>query len=428
MGYGLILCGIAFLFVPSFGIYDFMPDVIGYALILAGLNKTARINSDLYNSRKNFRYLFYICLVKLLLTYPLSGIGDETTSMLYVFCFAIAETVFLFPAFSSLCEGSYYLSSRAGCTVSDKANEDFKTVSKVFIICRAVLAVVPELTVLANNAYKESLSASELDKPTVYDSKSLITIACALISLLIGIVFYILAVRYFVPMIKDKASVSKIKQRYEEEAESSEAKRVYNSVKSASVLFTFACVFMATMYFYGFDILVDVIGAALTLEGFVILKNIINTKKAVILSVVFAAVTASAAGLEYYTAKTYFTDASYITGASMNAYVISASVKAAGFLIFAVLLYYVYRCFCIVIKKHTKSPTFDEDGYKNKLYTKCRILCITGAAVCGICAVAGFLFSFSELFRFAGLVCFGAYAIYMYITTVKLCEELSRYI
>ena len=37
MGYGLIIAGIAFLFVPAFGLYDFMPDVIGYALIAAGL-------------------------------------------------------------------------------------------------------------------------------------------------------------------------------------------------------------------------------------------------------------------------------------------------------------------------------------------------------------------------------------------------------
>ena len=47
MGYGLILAGMAFLFVPSFGIYDVMPDVIGYALIMIGLSKTARLNGDL---------------------------------------------------------------------------------------------------------------------------------------------------------------------------------------------------------------------------------------------------------------------------------------------------------------------------------------------------------------------------------------------
>ena len=428
MGYGLIVSGIAFLFIPSFHIYDFLPDAIGYALLLIGLSKTAALNGDLNGSRKNFRYLFFITLTKLLLIYPLSGLNDEMTQMLYVFCFAIAETVFLLPAFSSLLEGSYHLSSRAGCKMSDRAHSDLNTVSKVFIIGRAVLAAVPELTVLANNAYREELTVEELDKPTLYDSRAIITFACFAVSLLIGTVFYILVLRYFIPLIKDKASRDEIKRRYDEEITSNTEKRIYNSVKSASSLFTFACVFMATLYFYGWDILVDVIAAGLMTAGFLMLKSIIDTKKAVIVSAVFAAVTAASTGLEYYTAKTYFTDASYITASSMNAYIISASVKAAGFLIFAVLIYYIYRCLCIIIKKHTKSPTFDEAGYKNRLYKKCRVLCGVGIAACGVSAAAGFMFSYSELFRFVGLLCFGAYAIYMYVTTTKLCEELSRYI
>ncbi len=427
MGYGLILAGLSFLFIPSFGIYDFMPDAIGYALILIGLSKPSRLNGDLYNCGKYIKYLFYITLVKLLLLYPLSGLKDEMTSMLYVFFFAIAETVFLLLSFSSLCEGSYYLSARAGCSVSDKAHDDFKTVSRFFIIGRAVLAVIPELTVLTNKAYRESLSVQELENPTIYDSKPIITVACAVISLIIGVVFYALAIRYFVPLIKDKASRHELKRRYEEETSGVE-KQVYNSVKSASSLFTFACLFMATLYFYGWDILIDVIAAGLMIAGFLMVKRVIDTKKAVVLSVVFAAVTALSTGLEYYTAKTYFTDASYITGASFTAYIISASAKAMGFVIFAALLYYVYRCLCIIIKYHTKSPTFDEEGYKKRLYGRCKILCGAGIAACGSSAVAGFLFSYSELFRFVGLIFFGAYAIYMYVTTTKLCEELSRYI
>ena len=428
MGYGLILCGIAFLIVPSFGVYDFMPDVFGYALILAGLAKTARLNGDLQSSRKNFKYLFFLTLAKLILLYPLVGLHDEMTAMLYVFCFAIAESVFLILAFSSLCEGSYYLSSRAGCNVSDKAQSDFSMVCRFFIIGRALLASAPELTVLTNRKYTETMAVEDFDKPTLYESKNIITLACFIISLLIGIVFYILAVRYFVPLIKDKTSRAEIKQRYDEEITSNQAKRVYTSVKSASALFTFACLFMATLYFYGFDILIDFIAAALTAAGFLMLKTVIDTKKAVILSAVFAVITAASFGLEFYTAKKYFTDASYITEASVNAYIISATVKAVGFAVFAALIYYLYRCLRIIIKKHTKSPTFDEEGYKKKLYNKCRLLCAVGIAACGISAAAGFLFAYSELFRFVGLICFGAYTVYLYVTTTKLCEELSRYI
>ena len=428
MWYVLILCGCAFLFVPSFSIFDFMPDAIGYALILIGLSKISAVNGDLHNSRRSFGYLFFLTLVRLLLMVPLTGLNDETTSLLYVFCFAVAETVFLIPAFSSLCEGSYYLSSRAGANVSDKAHDDFRLMTKIFIIGRAVLAVAPELTVLANKAYRESISAEELDMPTVYDGKGIFTVICFIVSLLIGVVFMILALRYFVPLARDKASNEQIKRRYDDEIGNNEEKRVYNAVKSASLLFTLGCAFMAAMYFYGWDILPDVVGAGLMLAGFAALNPVINTKKAMIVSGVAVAVTAAATALEYHTAKTYFTDASYITAASMNSYLISASVKALGFFSFAVLIYYVYRCLCIIVKKHTKSPTFDEAGYKKRLYNRCKALCVAGIAACGISAACGFLFSVSELFRFAALILFAAYAIYLYVTANKLCEELSRYI
>ena len=290
MGYGFILAGLAFLFVPSFSIFDFMPDCIGYALMLAGLSKTAELNGDLYNGKRYFRYLFFLTLIKALLTVPLFSLNDETTSMLYIFCFAIAETVFLMLAFPCLCEGSYYLSSRAGANVSDKAHNDLRFMSKIFIIGRAVLAVAPELTVLANNAYKESISADELDMPTVYDSKGIVTAACFVVSLLIGVVFFILALRYFIPLIRDKAAVRNVRQRYGDEIGNNEGKRVYNAAKNASSLFTFGCAFMATLYFYGWDVLPDIAGAGLMLAGFAVLMPVLNTKKAIILSAVAAAV------------------------------------------------------------------------------------------------------------------------------------------
>ena len=197
MGHGLIIAGIAFLFIPALGVYDLMPDVIGYALIMLGLSKLAALNGDLLSSKRNFRYLLFITAAKTVLFFPLMSLRDEMTVMLYVFAFAIAETVFLLPAFSELCEGSYYLSSRSGCEIPDREYEDLRLMSRVFIIARAVLVAVPELTVLTNNAYKESVTAEEMERPTLYDSKNIITLGCAAVSLLIGAVFFVLAIRYF---------------------------------------------------------------------------------------------------------------------------------------------------------------------------------------------------------------------------------------
>lgn len=424
MGFGMILCGAAFLFLPTVGIYDIMPDLIGYILITAGLTKTAQCNGDLYAARRNFRLLLFISAAKLLLVYPLITLKDETAVMLYVFSFSIAETVFLLPAFSQLCEGSYYVFSRAGCAVPDKAHDDLRFMSKVFAIGRAVLVTLPELTVLTNRAYDESVSAEDLSAPTLYDSKSLITVACAVVSLLIGTVFFILAVRYFAYLIKDKTAVAAVRERYETEVLADEARRVGGSLRSAVALFTAACVFMMTLYFSGVDVLPDFIGMLLAAFGFICLRRVVRTKKAIVFSFAAAAVCAASTGLEIYTANVYPGGALFEGG--MTLYLITAAVKAAGFVAFAVVLYFIYACFYIMIRKYAKAPSFDEAEYKSRLGRRDAALCVTGMIACALSAAAGFMFGFSSVFRFAGAAIFCAYSVYLYIALSRLSAEISR--
>ena len=426
MGHGLIIAGIAFLLIPTFGVYDVMPDFIGCALIMAGLAKTAKLNGDLQSSRRNFRYLLYITAARFLLMFPIVSLSDEMTSMLFVFAFAIAETVFLLPAFSELTEGSYYLSARNGCDIPDKVCDDFRLVTRIFIIARAVLVSVPELTVLTNDAYKESVDVDAAERLTLYDSKNVITMGCAAVSLFIGAAFFALAVRFFGKLMKDRDSVAAIRKRYEDEISSDRLRVAYDSVRSASSLFVAACVFLTTVHFYGFDVLPDVVAAVLMLFCFVKMKKAAGVGYAVPLTLFSAVYCALSFAAEFYVAQKYF-DGSYAANSeNAPAYAVSASAKALGFMIFAAVIYCFYRCLSDAARKYTKAPTFDEEGYKKMISGKCRAVGILGIAACGLSAAAVFASLYIGAFRFAGILIFGAYAIYAYIATSKICDEISR--
>lgn len=422
MGYGLIIAGIAFLFVPAFGLYDFMPDVIGYALIAAGLYKTSQLNGDLHSAARNFRYLLYLSLARLILTPAVAGLRDEMTEMLVVFAFAIAETVFLLPAFSELCEGSYYLSTRAGCDVPDKYHDDLLLTSRVFVIGRAVLAAAPELTVLTNNAYKESVTVDDLQRATLYDSRSVITVACFVISLMIGVVFFILAVRYFGRLRSDKASVAAIAARYDAEIGSDEEKRAYTSVKASASLLTAACVALSGVFIRGVDVIPDFIAAALMLAAFYRLRAVAKTKKAAVVSAVTAALCSGAFALELVTAQKHY-NGSFSPSAP---FLTVASLRALCFVLFAYLFYLLYGYLCDAVVKYTKAPTFDEAGYLRGLYNRCKLIGIAGIAACAVSAASGFGMLYAGVVRFAGITACVALAVIVYVNTGKIAEEMSR--
>lgn len=425
MDHGLIIAGIAFLFIPALGVYDLMPDVIGYALIMLGLSKLAALNGDLSSSRRNFRYLLFITAVKTVLFFPLMSLRDEMTVMLYVFAFAIAETVFLIPAFSELCEGSYYLSSRSGCEIPDREYEDLRIMSRVFIIARAVLVAVPELTVLTNNAYKESVTAEEMERPTLYDSKNIITLGCAAVSLLIGAVFFVLAIRYFGRLAKDRGSVAAIRKRYEDEVMSNRLGRVYSGAKLSSSLFVAACVFLMPVYFYGVDVLPELAAAVLMLFALRGLKG--YTDKTAAPAAIFAAVYAAASlAVELFVSSKYFNGSYSVSDKTAAAYTVAASVKAVGFMIFAVLIYLFYTGISRAVAENTKAPTFDEEGYKKSLGLKCTLIGVSGIVSCAVSAACTFAALYAPSVRFAGAVVFFAYAVFARVMLTKLCDEISR--
>lgn len=427
MGFGLVLAGLAFLLVPSVGIIDFLPDFIGYALILKGLSKLSAINGDLLRARGKFRFLFWITLLRAFMIIPLAMIGDEMTTMLFVFSFAVAETVFLLLAAPALTEGVSYLSFCGERGVSERAYNDMRVVFPVFIIGRELLVALPELTVLTNPAYKDVIDVNDLDKPTLYDSKNLVILICFTVSLFIGIAFYAAAVRFFSAPCRDKTLHAALDDDYKAAVEADPVRFTCQDIRKAVIFIAAGTAFLAPLYFYGVDVLFDLIGFVFIFVGFFTLsKYTPYAKTALKISAAAAVLSAVSGALSVYISNVYYHKSYPMTVGAVRAYTVSALLQTAEFTAFAFILLFLFKAVRDCVDKFVKAPVFDEAEYKKEFCLKYVILCSVGAGLCPLMSLFGFLYMYEEEVWIAAALIFAGYTVYMIKTLFSLPTEIER--
>ena len=427
MGFGLVLAGLAFLIIPSVGIIDFLPDFIGYALILKGLSKLAAINGDLQRSRIRFRILFFLTLLRAFSVIPLTMIGDEMTTMLFVFSFAVAETVFLLLAAQPLTEGVSYLAFRGESGIPDRVYNDFRVIFPVFIVGRELLVALPELTVLTNPAYKDVIDVNDLDKPTLYESKNLVLLVCFAVSLFIGAVFYAIAVRFFSAPVRDKALHKALEAEYLGSVESNPLKFTCADITKAVLFFAAGTAFLCPLYFYGADVLFDLIGFLFICAAFFVLsKHTPYAKTALKISAAAAVISAASGALSVYIANVYYHKSYTLTVGAVRVYTVSALLQTAEYALYAVILLFLYRVVRDCVGRYVSAPVFDEAEYRREFCEKYTILCSVGAGLCPVMALFGFLYMYEEEVWIAGLLIFAGYTVYLIKTLLALPSEIEK--
>jgi len=224
-----IAFGLLFFLNPMRHVIDIFPDVIGCLLILFGLKKSAWVVEKLDNAREIFWKVFLVTLLRTT-SILLVSVFSESMRLLMTFVFDVLELIFLLPAISALIDGFAYAGMRFGGdsvmrykSKKQKSIKDgIKTVSKVkvetveglkrftvvFLLIRAFLNVVPELTSLQD----------QFDTGLIFaDFYELIFGMCAFVCLIIGIVWGVAVFRYFAAVAKDPVLVPLLQNKLETE-------------------------------------------------------------------------------------------------------------------------------------------------------------------------------------------------------------------
>ena len=152
MGLSFLIVGFIFFFLPNFSIIDILPDFIGCIFIIVGLNKISDLTPGLNDARRAFFKVMYLHIAKfvLMFTVPYFGRTDGGVILIYSFTFLVLDLIFTLPAFKSLLNGFTYLGNRTVASSLFKNHKELSSLTSLFIIVKAFLAMFPDLSYISN--------------------------------------------------------------------------------------------------------------------------------------------------------------------------------------------------------------------------------------------------------------------------------------
>ena len=165
--WGAIALAFVFIFNPNINIVDPLPDVFGHIILALSLVKLSMVCPALTDARRAFERMILIDgakILALLWVFGIEATSERNSSlMLWSFVFGMLEIGFLAPAFVKLFDGLSELGdfhTNNSIHASKKKNgqsytDSLKKFSVFFIIFRAIMTVLPELTNLTTTSYNE---------------------------------------------------------------------------------------------------------------------------------------------------------------------------------------------------------------------------------------------------------------------------------
>lgn len=244
MGIGYILAGLFFLFEPFWNVFDIIPDFIGYLLILRGMTKFADTEEKLAQSRVKMKYALYVALGRFaVMLLSMIAKFDSTMKLTFVFALSVLEIFFVLPAMTSFFDGLSYSQFRESDKTESQKLANAQKMTIVFIIARAVGAVVPELTALATDyGYVTSSGTGSTNA-----LENLLSVICFVAVLVLGIVWLSTVIPAFTEIKKNKAFLEAVEKKYISDVLNNKALCIKRSVKGFwhiwfAAFFFFLCI------------------------------------------------------------------------------------------------------------------------------------------------------------------------------------------
>ena len=171
-GVWLMLAGL-FLFDPIIGFHDYLPDLMGYLLLLVGLRRLADFNDAVDQAWRGVRAMAWIGAAQIvagwILHRYLPSLGNAVNPyerpvgiLLCSFLVAVAKCAFLLPACKRLFRGCAFLAERQGGTAVLRERKGKTLCQRMaagtsrFLVLSALLSVLPELAVLTTFEYNSA--------------------------------------------------------------------------------------------------------------------------------------------------------------------------------------------------------------------------------------------------------------------------------
>lgn len=269
----IMSAAVLFLVNPVFGITDFLPDFLGYALLITGLSGLSELEDNLREAKKGFSVLMFVTAGKLALrlTFPTLS---AMTKLLLSFCFATVETIFFLPASAKLYSGLDYLLSRHSDADCAAKPQKLKGWTYAFFLVRSAASFAPLLPTLSVSGTGDGGTFIYGYGETVWTQfTDLYNIFGAVLTLAFALPWAVMFVKMNLAVIKNGAFTDAISEKFKREVLAFPLKISAERLKTAMLLFTVSCGFTANFYIDYVNILPNFISALLLFAAVLFLRD-----------------------------------------------------------------------------------------------------------------------------------------------------------
>ena len=360
--WGFIAFSFAFIFNPNITIVDIFPDFIGYMILSASLLKLSMLSETLADSRRSFERMIFIDVAKILALLWVFGIESSNersfSLLMWTFVFGVAEVIFLASAFVKLFSGfeelgnlysnsSIHGSKRAG---GKSYTEKAKSLSVFFVVMRAVLALLPELSALGSVSYDKITNSVSL-----YRYIGVMRGICFIPVMILGIFWLVRICRYFARIRADRQFCDEIDNACYKRFVTKQGAFTIRNVKLSMWFFVVAMVLSLDIRMNGTNIFPDLLVPILLIPSLMYMSKTTHIPKAPTLSMMtcYGMISVLSVLAENYYLDNYTYNAMAKSSEAFIAFMFYIGAVAVKSIIFICLVICWYRDVRKVIVAHT---------------------------------------------------------------------------
>ena len=451
LGLGYLITAAFFLFNPNIVIIDFLPDFIGYALIMAGLSQLGDINHQMESSIKLFKRMFIVSLSQFLSLFFIFGVlpSRERSSALMLICFAFGtlELILLIPAFKAMYDGFIYLGSRHDTTsifkrreITSKKNKTIRlgmtataramVMTMVFIISKPVLTFAPEILAMYDTRIDPNLPVN------FYRFIDTFRLISWVFLLPIGIVWLVTFIKYISSITKDRPFIESLSAKYTDEIAPKTFLFAQRYIKLAFIILSIALAFNIDFYVDYASVLPDFVSPIIFLAMLFVMRKFGKVPaKCYVFSVGYMAVSFVTYILNVTFYSNHTLSMTFLYPDAYNAFITLAASKTLDSIFFVCMVLSVLPILSRIIMENTGFMPISSGNYNmedkikyihDMLKKKLRII-IALTVLAGISSICYVIFLRS--FIYIWLIEFVVYIIFVvyFIHTLNSIREEMEY-
>ncbi|MBQ7321065.1 MAG: hypothetical protein IJW99_03115 [Clostridia bacterium] len=470
--FGLLIASLFFFFNPNIQLVDLLPDLFGYVLLVTGLRFLADMNESINEARVRFQKMFYVEIAKfiaLLLAFGglVSPQEQSTYILLATLCFCVIELLILIPATRALFAGGMQLAikfgseaifktyqrplpkepSRGGRNAKQRrafekrvgriryrnglrrcALEKLQTLTLIFVAIKPLMALIPEFSALSGTEYNEGLV-------DFYDFITLFRGFGVLLLLPFSVYWVVRVIRFLRSLRRDTAFVDACQTYYRTDILPKTELFIQRAVKAGLSLLGLGMVFSVDFYVDYYNIMPDILCAALVICGVLVLRRYLTAWRPVVFcAAAYGVMTLVSSGLTVWFNTAYYFNAIYKDAEAAAVYYSAGAATVLENLLFLAMLWFLTRLMWEMIVRYSgfsvtsaADPSSSERVRRVHLHLQKTMHIFLGGAL--VCAMTGVMYEFLKpTVPYMWMIDFAVSIVYVYLfyrSTWEISEQVE---